>query len=279
VTFDAAGLGAGVYTGTLRLLHNDPLTGQIDVAVQMTVVTYEPVLSPTVDAASGDPETTVPYTLTLTNDGTTTDTFDLTVSGHAWTTTLPASVGPLAAGESEEVTVAVEIPFSAHGGDQDVATVSATSRGDPKKSASAALTTTVAEQPVVLVVAKTADPGDVVDPGDLITYTITVSNDGHDRVVVDLSDQIPTYTTYVQGSVTGGLAYTEMPAQVAWNGTIDPGAERTCTFQVAVDEDAPHGGWITNAVIALVDGEEYIEQVEVRIRPFIYLPIVFSRAN
>jgi uncharacterized repeat protein (TIGR01451 family) len=279
LTFDAAGLGAGVYTGTLRLLHNDPLTGQIDVAVQMTVVTYEPVLSPKDDAAAGDPGTTVPYTLTLTNDGTTTDTFDLTVSGNAWTATHPASVGPLAAGESEDVTIEVEIPFSAHGGDQDVATVSATSRGDPAQSASATLTTTVTDQPVVLVVAKTADPGDVVDPGDPVTYTITVSNDGHDPVAVVLSDQVPTHTTYVQGSVTGGLAYTEMPAQVAWDGTIDPGAERTFTFQVAVDEDAPPGGWITNTVVALVDGEEYIEQVEVRIRPLIYLPIVLNRAD
>jgi subtilisin family serine protease len=154
VAFDATGLDTGLYTGTLRLLHNDPLIGRVDIAVEMTVATYGPVLTPTVHTMSGNPDTTVPHTLTLTNNGSTTDTFDLAVTGNVWTTTVPATVGPLAAGASEDFAVEVDIPFSAHGGDEDVATVTATSQGNPEQSDSSTLTTIVATYhmylPVVL---------------------------------------------------------------------------------------------------------------------------------
>jgi uncharacterized repeat protein (TIGR01451 family) len=278
VAFDAAGLEPGVYTGTLRLLHNDPLIDQMDVVVEMTVATAKLALSPLADAASGDPDTTVSYALKLTNNGSAADTFDLTVSGNAWTTTAPATVGPLAAGESEEVTVQVEIPLGAHSGDEDTAMVTATSQADPTKSASTTLTTSVAEQAVVLVVTKTADPGDLVDPGELITYTIAVNNDGHDPVAVELSDQVPTLTTYLQDSATGGLVYAQSPNELEWDGTIDAGEERVFTFQVEIDEDAPQGAYITNTAVAVVDGEEYTEEVTVQVTPAyaIYLPLVLN---
>jgi len=278
MTFDAAGLDAGVYTGTLRMLHNDPLAGQMDIAVKMTVVTYEPVLTPTVATTSGDPDTTVPYTFTLTNNGSTTDTFDLAVSGNVWTTTVPTTVGPLGAGESAEFTAEVDIPLSAHGGDSDVVTITTTSQGNPTQSASSMLTTTVDAQPVVFVVAKTANPGDIVDPGDTITFTITLNNNGHDSVMAEVSDMVPTYTTYIQGSVTGGLTYIDLPGKVEWSGDIADGEEKVFTFQVEVDEDAPYGYMITNTVTAMVDGEEFTDDVTVQVRPLymLYLPLIYK---
>ena len=279
VVFDATGLDVGVYQSNMEIVHNDLQASRMFVRpIQMTVVAEGTTLGPTMDAKEGNPGEMVTYVMTLTNFADTAVTFDVQASDNDWTTTVPAEVA-VAANDTSTFTVDVEIPRDAHSGYSDTVTIDVESQGADEQKASALLQTTVAEQPVVLVVAKTADPGDVVDPGDPITYTITVSNDGHDPVAVALSDQVPTHTTYVQGSVTGGLAYTEMPAQVAWNGTIDPGAERTFTFQVAVAADAPPGGWITNTVVALVDGEEYIEQVEVRIRPLIYLPIVLNGAD
>lgn len=46
--------------------------------------------------------------------------------------TAPATVGPLAPGESEEITVEVEIPLSGQSGDEDTATVTATSQADQR---------------------------------------------------------------------------------------------------------------------------------------------------
>jgi subtilisin family serine protease len=43
VTFDSTGLATGIYTGTLRILHNDPLTGEVLIPVTMHV---EPAVEP-----------------------------------------------------------------------------------------------------------------------------------------------------------------------------------------------------------------------------------------
>jgi len=279
VVFDASGMNIGVYTGTLRLLHNDPLIGQMDVAVQMTVVRYEPVLTPTVASMSGDPDTTVVYTLTLTNNGTTTDTFDLVATGNVWTTTVPATVGPLAAGTSTDLPVEVEIPFNAHSGDQDIATVTVTSQSDPEQSASSTLTTTVAAQPVVLVVAKTAGPANYVLPGGAITYTINLANNGNDPLDIELVDDIPADTTYVLESVTGGATHQDPPGAIVWEGSLTEGARHTITFQVTVDAGLTNGTLITNTVSVDANGELYTAQATVEVTTTqpghtIYLPLL-----
>lgn len=134
------------------------------------------------------------------------------------------------------------------------------------------------EQSALVVVAKTADPGDLVDPGDLITYTMTVGNDGHDPVSVELTDQVPTFTSYVQDSATGGLVYAQSLDEVQWDGTIDASEERVFTFQVEVDEDAPQGAFITNTAVAVVDGDWYTAEVTVQVTPAcaVYLPLVLN---
>ena len=55
---------------------------------------YGVTIEPLADAQSGDPSTTVTYTLHLTNTGNVTDSFDLVAAGNTWTTTVPASAGP-----------------------------------------------------------------------------------------------------------------------------------------------------------------------------------------
>ena len=100
-------------------------------------VTLEPVS----DAKTDYVGKTVQYTLHLTNVGNAADTYQLTIAGNKWTTTLPATVGPLDAGASTDVIVQVSIPTTAAHNATDSVTVTAKSAANPTKSASSALTT------------------------------------------------------------------------------------------------------------------------------------------
>ncbi len=95
-------------------------------------------------ATTGMPGEVVNYTLSIHNDGTLDDTYDISVES-AWNTTYPATVGPIPPGESTELLVSVEIPGDAYAGDSDSATVIATSQGDPTAADEASLTTSVSE--------------------------------------------------------------------------------------------------------------------------------------
>lgn len=100
-------------------------------------------LEPETSAATGKPGSVITYTLHLTNTGTVTDTFQVSVSGvgAAWTT-LPKASFTLGAGASVDVLVVVTIPAGAANGDYPI-TVTATSMGDPTKTDDVAITTTV----------------------------------------------------------------------------------------------------------------------------------------
>ena len=103
---------------------------------------YSLTLTPPTAALSGNPGSTVTYTLRVTNTGNCADTFTVVVRGNAWTTNAPATVGPLAAGDGADLQVTVDIPATAANGDYDTATVTVTSQGDNTKSDSSTLTTT-----------------------------------------------------------------------------------------------------------------------------------------
>ncbi|MBU1671520.1 MAG: DUF3494 domain-containing protein [Actinobacteria bacterium] len=116
-------------TGTNPLL-------QANYGVSVAPVTY---------AKFGKPMTAVTYNLTVTNTGNVSDTFNATKAGMAWPTSVPAIVGPLAAGASSNVTVTATIPAGTPDGTTDTVLVTFTSAGDPTKSATSTLTTTANE--------------------------------------------------------------------------------------------------------------------------------------
>jgi subtilisin family serine protease/subtilisin-like proprotein convertase family protein len=145
VSADATGLTVGeTYTAVLCVTSNDPATPLVVVPVSMEVVEveYGVMLAPAADAQTGAPGDTVEYSLTLTNTGNATDTFDVSFAGNTWDVHLPETEFMLGAGESAVVVVHVTIPMNAEDGDMDAVTVTATSQGDMDTSASSVLTTT-----------------------------------------------------------------------------------------------------------------------------------------
>jgi uncharacterized repeat protein (TIGR01451 family) len=100
--------------------------------------------------------------------------------------------------------------------------------------------------------------GTTVSPGDVLTYTIVVSNTGtEDASAASLSDPIPDHTTYVTGSAhtdpPGSGVLTETASAVQWSGSVATDEAITLTFQVTVNPDTAEGAEITNTV-AISDG-------------------------
>jgi len=93
------------------------------------------------NALTGAPGDTVVYTVTIDNTGSVEDTYDLAVTG-VWPSTPSITSLTIPAGQSDVFNVSVEIPIDAVPGDSDVATVTATSQGNPNVSATTELTTT-----------------------------------------------------------------------------------------------------------------------------------------
>lgn len=89
-------------------------------------------------------------------------------------------------------------------------------------------------------IAKTADPM-VAGPGDTVTYQINVTNTGgsvlHNLVV---SDVVPSGTTYVAGSATGGGAFDAVTRTLTWNvSSLDIGATVSVSYKTKVGTSAP----------------------------------------
>jgi hypothetical protein len=93
-------------------------------------------------ASNGMSGAVVTYTVQITNDGNVEDTFDLSLSGNAWVSTLSVGEITLASGDSGVFFVWVTIREDAPNGADDTVIVTATSQGDPGQSDSSSLTTT-----------------------------------------------------------------------------------------------------------------------------------------
>jgi uncharacterized repeat protein (TIGR01451 family) len=107
----------------------------------------------------------------------------------------------------------------------------------------------------ILAIAKTADPasGSIVQPGQQIDYTITVTNTGHAAADAQtVTDTLPTNVTVIDGSI-------DPPAQAAdashivWLVNLPAATEEgpgvvVLTYSVTVDADAPQGSTQTNIV-------------------------------
>ncbi len=97
-------------------------------------------LVPPIQAGVGAPGAPVPYTLTLANNLGFTETFSLTYTS-VWTSTGPVTVGPVADGTAQDLTVQVDIPTNAGCFDSNRVTVTAIAQSDPTYTDTAYLDT------------------------------------------------------------------------------------------------------------------------------------------
>jgi len=272
-------INANVARGSLITNTVTATVGGVPYTAQATVVVGGAILTPATDAKTGNPGETVTYVMTVTNFIARAVTFDIAATGNVWTTTAPATV-TVAANGTATFTVDVDIPVDAHAGDSDTVIVKVTSQGTDGQVGEAVLQTTVAEQPVVLALTKAANPAEGVLPGDVVTYTLTLANNGNDPLTIALTDLIPAGVTYIAGSVTGGASLQDPPARIVWEGVLAKGAQQTITFKVTINADVARGSLITNTVTATVGGVPYTAQATVHVRPqySVYLPLVFRNA-
>jgi len=98
-------------------------------------------VTPGTSGASGLQARLITYTLSITNQGTVPDSFQISVDS-AWRVLTRSTVGPLAAGESSSLEVTVAVPENATAWSSDTAQVRVSSQADPQKVATAALVTT-----------------------------------------------------------------------------------------------------------------------------------------
>jgi hypothetical protein len=156
-----------------------------------------------------------------TNQGNTADSFDITLGG-VWAASAPASLGPLAPGASAVLTVTVNIPAGASGGESDSLNVNLASQGDGSQTASAALTTTANPRYALqLTPASAAQSGET---GTSVTYALRVTNQA-------ASDSF---------SVTSGRRpSSSAPSSL---GLLAAGASATLTVTVAIPAKPPAVG-------------------------------------
>ena len=117
-------------------------------------------------------------------------------------------------------------------------------------------TTPVLSPNLRVVKESSIEDGATVKEGDIITYTITVYNDGdgpaHNVVI---HDTVPDNTTYIE---LDGSGYVEMPNMSTITSnvreTLNPGESFTVSFSVIVDEITQDGTTISNTATVSADG-------------------------
>jgi uncharacterized membrane protein len=152
---------------------------------------------------SGPPSGTAVHSFTLQNTGVNDDSYDLAVGGNVWgTTVLTPSPVSISAGMTATVEVQVDIPDSPIN-PTDVFTVTATSTNEPTVNASAIGTT------LAMVNAGVATSGDQSGfglMGEVITYTIGVTNTGAFTDTYTVSAGPHVWTTTLGDTSVGPLA-------------------------------------------------------------------------
>jgi N-acetylneuraminic acid mutarotase len=180
-------------------------------------------LEPESLATTGMPGEIVTYTLSIHNDGTLPDSYDISASA-VWTTTHPATIGPLGPGESIEIEITTEVPPDAMWGDLGVTEITATSIGNPAAFDTTSITTTVLGYE--FEINPTPPDPQAGHPGDVLVYALVVSNIG------DFEDS---YTVTVS-------ATWETVAPILL-GPILPGEVVELAVEVTIPQEAMAGDW------------------------------------
>lgn len=164
-------------------------------------------------ATSATPGTNTTFVITVTNDGPSTATnvsVDMpTPSGVDFVSTtgdclsaFPCTLGSLLPGDTRSIVVTYSIPSPYSGPDPMTATATATTdTADPSPSNNSASASTSFNAPVTDLTVLITDGATTATPGDPITYTITVANNGPSTAIdARVFSNLPTALTGVTWS-------------------------------------------------------------------------------
>ncbi|MEJ2558365.1 MAG: PKD domain-containing protein, partial [Anaerolineae bacterium] len=200
---------------------------------------------------------TVVFTHTLVNTGDITDTFSLTYSStYPWPTTfeqpMPYTV-TLGAGVSHSVPVTIEVPPDANG-QVNTTVITATSS---MSSVSAAVVDTIYVRSAKWQISKTVTPAVTVHPGEYLTYTLTVTNNGDLSTsgVYTITDPLPAHTRFIRAAPSPVLT----SPTVTWvdEAPLAEGESITRTYVVSVTPHLADGTQIVNQAYRVVGGSAY----------------------
>lgn len=188
-------------------------------------------------AKTGAADTVVSYYVHVRNTGNQNDSFDLESLGNNWETTIwndtftqqidqTQTLGP---DEFQRIGVRVRVAEDAAAPDQDIALIQAISGLDNSISDLTLLTTSVtpATPGTHGITIAPAGDWDSAQPGDVVMFTLTLTNTG---------SLIDSYTVTASGNT--------WTAQVTGNfSNVAPGTSRTVTVMVTVPNTASDGEW------------------------------------
>jgi len=93
-------------------------------------------------------------------------------------------------------------------------------------------------------------------PGDVVTYTLSLRNDGSGPVTVSLSNTLPTAVVLEEHSLVGPGTYEELARRVSWHGSVQPGQAVTLGYRAAIHAETLPGESIANSARITLEDQQ-----------------------
>jgi len=166
------------------------------------VTGYGADVKPDASQAVGTNGGTVVYDFTVRNMGTVADSFNLSLADDDWPTELStSSVGPLNPGVAAAFQVSVTVPATAVGATFDQASITARSVASTTVSDASVFTTTSIARYNMHV--EPASASLVDEPGETVTYTLVVYNDGNITDTYDVGHTLAAWPVSLSTATVG----------------------------------------------------------------------------
>jgi uncharacterized repeat protein (TIGR01451 family) len=251
---------SGTYTVTLNA--SNACAGDA-ASREITIESYDLALSSAPSHAYGDPGEVATFTLTLTNTGTLSETFDLSFVELDWLGKLSTQQVTLDPGSTTSFTATVTVPTNATGGTTEEFFVHGAASTDPRTPPATASTALQATANTEYGVTISAAPDEQeAQPGTTAHHTVEVVNTSNVAATITLT------------RTNAGWPTTITPVSL----TIAPQGIRTVEVAVEVPADASSGAADEATIRASVAGHQQEITLTTHTPGFkIYLPLAIRR--